>query len=65
MENDGHILIKGSDLTQDQAKQLVFKGMSNTEWVNNHGFWFKDGKPAAEGSGYYYPVCKSLSHLPY
>ena len=43
---------------------IPFQGASNPEWVKNHDFWFKDGKPS-EDAGYYYPVCRSLSHLPY
>jgi hypothetical protein len=58
-------LIKGKDLTQERKEMLKFKGMKNPEWVENHEFYFIDGKPADVNSGYYYPVCKSLSHLPY
>lgn len=56
-------LIKGSELTAVQKSMLKFNGMKNEAWVNNHSFYFIDKKPATEESGFYYPVCKSLSHL--
>jgi hypothetical protein len=58
-------LIKGTELTDEQKAMLEFNGMKNPEWVNNHEFYFIDGKPASKDSGYYYPVCKSFSWLPY
>ncbi len=63
-KNNGNVLIKGINLTADQKSLLTFKGMSKTEWVKNHSFWFKDGKPSTE-NGFIYPVSNSLSHLPY
>jgi len=63
--NNGHILIKGIDLTESQKAMLEFKGMLNREFVECHSFWFKDGKPATYESGYYYPRCTSLKYLPY
>ena len=56
-------LIKGSELTTEQRNMLKFNGMSNPEWVSNHSFWFKNGKPC-EDDGFKYPHCHSLSHLP-
>lgn len=61
--NDNY-LVKGSDLTDEQKAMLKFNGMKNPEWVSCHSFWFKDGRPSTEDD-YYYPVCKSLSFLPY
>jgi len=61
---NGNYLVKGSELTDGQKAMLKFRGMKNPEWVLCHSFWFKDGKPSTE-DGYYYPVCKSLSFLPY
>jgi hypothetical protein len=61
---NGNVLIKGKDLSPEQKSLLKFNGMSKPEFVKNHSFWFKDGKPSTE-EGYYYPVCHSLSHLPY
>jgi hypothetical protein len=58
-------LIKGSQLTKEQKSMLKFKGMQNEAWVNNHSFYFIDNKPATTESGLYYPVCNSLTHLPY
>ena len=46
-------LIKGTELTDEQKAMLKFNGMKNPEWVNNHEFYFIDGKPASEDSGYY------------
>lgn len=57
-------LIKGTNLSDEQKGMLQFNGMKNPEFVKNHNFYFIDGKPADINSGYYYPVCKSLSHLP-
>ncbi len=57
-------VIKGKDLTSEQRAMLKFNGMKNESWVNNHSFNFIDGVPAKEGSGLYYPICNSLSHLP-
>ena len=57
-------LIKGSDLTAEQKAMLKFNGMSRQSFVNNHSFWFTDGKPSTD-AGHYYPVCNSLSHLPH
>lgn len=62
--NNGNTLIKGSQLTVGQKSMLKFKGMESQQFILNHSFWFKDGKPSIE-EGYYYPVCYSLSHLPY
>ena len=63
-ENNGNQLIKGEDLTIEQRSKLKFNGMNNPAWIKNHSFWFKNGSPSQD-QGYYYPVCKSLSHLPY
>ena len=63
MENNGNILIKGSDLTQEQIEMIPFKIKHNPEAIKCHSFWFKDGKPSND-EGYYYPVCKSLKYLP-
>ena len=57
-------LIKGTELTADQKSQLKFNGMQNPEFVKNHSFWFENNKPTKR-IGYSYPVCHSLSHLPY
>lgn len=62
--HNGNILIKGENLTHEQRSLLKFKGASNPEWVKNHSFWFKNDKPSQD-DGYYYPICNSLSHLPY
>lgn len=61
---NGNKLIKGIDLTEEQKQLLKFKGMANPEFVTNHSFWFKNGNPSTD-EGYIYPVCHSLSHLPY
>ena len=61
---NGTVLIKGSELTDEQKAMLKFNGMKNPEFVANHSFWFKDGKPATEDR-FLYPVCHSLSHLPH
>ncbi len=61
---NGNILIKGIDLTNEQRTMLKFRGAKSDKWVRCHSFWFKDGKPSTD-SEYYYPVCKSLSFLPY
>ena len=58
-------LIKGTELTQEQKEMLKFNGMKNPGFVANHSFYFIDGEPAKIDSGYYYPVCHSLSHLPH
>ncbi len=57
-------LIKGTNLTNEQKALLTFRGMANPKFVKNHSFWFCDNKPCNE-QGYIYPVCHSLSHLPY
>jgi hypothetical protein len=62
--NNGNVLIAGKDLSSEQIASLSFKGASNPEWIKSHKFWFKDGKPSTE-QGFYYPVVKSLSFLPY
>lgn len=59
------ILIEGAKLTTDQINMLPFRGMADSEWVKCHSFYFIDELPASEDSGYYYPVCKSLSFLPH
>lgn len=64
MDNNGNILIKGENLSTEQKAMLKFNGMKNPEFIKNNSFWFKDGKPSTE-KGFYYPVCHSLSHLPY
>jgi hypothetical protein len=64
MENNGNVLIKGIDLTPEQKSLLKFNGKQKPEWLKNHSFWFKNGKPSDE-KGYFYPVSNSLSHLPY
>ena len=61
---NGNYLVQGNNLTNDQKQLLHFNGMKNPEWVKSHSFWFKDGKPSID-KGYYYPICKSLSFLPY
>ncbi len=61
--NNGNILIKGDNLSEEQLSLLKFYGMKNPEFVKNHSFWFKDNKPS-EDDGFYYPVCHSVSHLP-
>jgi len=58
-------LIKGADLTSEQINMLPFSGKSNREWIACHSFYFIDGIPASKDSGFYYPVCNSLSFLPY
>lgn len=60
----GNILIKGTDLTDDQKSMLKFRGMENPQFVKNHSFYFKSGKPSTE-EGFYYPVGHSFSHLKY
>ncbi len=62
--NNGNTLIKGDNLSAEQLSLLKFNGMKRPEFVKNHSFWFKDNKPSTE-QGYAYPVCHSLSHLPY
>jgi hypothetical protein len=57
-------LIKGTELTSEQKVQLKFNGMQNPAFVRNNSFWFEDNKPCTR-IGYYYPVCNSLSYLPY
>jgi hypothetical protein len=54
--------IRGKDLTEEQKGMLTFHGMSNPEFVKNHGFYFVDGKPS-KIDGYYYPMFYSLSHV--
>lgn len=61
---NGNYLVKGTQLTPAQKEMLKFNLMKNPEAVKAHSFWFKDGKPSTE-NGYYYPVCHSLSFLPY
>jgi hypothetical protein len=61
---NGNYLVKGKDLTQEQKNLLKFNGMKNPEFVENHSFWFKDGKPSTEDN-FYFPVCHSLAFLPY
>ena len=57
-------LIKGTQLTTEQKAMLKFNGMQNPEFVKHNSFWFEDGQPS-KNIGYYYPVCTSLSYLPY
>ena len=57
-------LIKGTDLTTEQKNMLKFFGMAKPEWVENHSFYFEDGKPS-KNPAYYYPVCHALTHLQY
>lgn len=64
INNNGNVLINGSDLTEEQKGMLKFKGMKNPDFVRCNSFWFKDGKPSMDYK-YYYPVCKSLEYLPY
>jgi hypothetical protein len=59
-----HYLVKGTNLTNEQKNLLKFNGMKNPSFVENHSFWFKDGKPSTE-EGYIYPLCNSLIYLPY
>lgn len=59
------ILINGKNLTTEQKAQLNFKGAKNPEWVNNHSFYFNEDGTLCKEDGYTYPVCHSLSHLPY
>jgi len=54
-------LINGRNLTDEQKAMLKFNGMKNPLFILNHSFYFQNNKPA-EGK---YPVCHSLSHLPY
>lgn len=61
---NGNILIKGKDLTVEQKTLLTFRGMRSQQFVLNHSFWFKNNRPSKE-EGYIYPVCHSLTHLPY
>lgn len=67
MENNGHTKIKGINLSNEQIEllKLNFKGMDNLEFIKCHSFWFKDGLPATENSGYYYPNIDSWNFLPY
>jgi hypothetical protein len=58
-----HELIKGINLTSEQKSLLKFNGMQNPSFVENHSFWFKNGKPSTE-AGFIYPVSHSFSHLP-
>lgn len=65
MKQTEDILIKGSDLTESQKAQLQYNGMKNPEWIKAHSFWFAaDGKKSANPK-HYYPVCHSLTWLPY
>jgi len=59
---NGHVLVKGINLTNEQKSLLTFKGMSNPKFVKNHSFWFKDGKPSTD-ENFYYPISHSFSHL--
>ena len=60
------ILIEGKNLTAEQIELIPFWGASKMSWVKNHSFYFsKDGKQYTTNTNEYYPVCKSLSHLPY
>jgi hypothetical protein len=59
-ENNGNILIRGSDLTPEQRAQLKWNGAKSPQWVYEHSFWFKNGKPSTD-DGYYYPVFRSLA----
>ena len=61
---NGNHLVSGLDLTPEQRAQLTFYGMKNPNFVKNHSFWFKDGKPSTEDK-FTYPVSHSFSHLPY
>ena len=63
--NEEQKLIKGAYLTEEQKAMLKFRGMKNPEWIKCHSFYFIDGKPATEESGFYYPVTISLGFLPY
>lgn len=63
MKNNGNYLIKGSNLTIDQKAMLKFNGMKNPVFVQNHSFYFKDGKPSTDEK-FIYPVSHSFSHLP-
>jgi hypothetical protein len=64
VEENGHYLIRGIDLTQEQKTLITFRGMKYSFFIENHSFWFKDGKPATQ-DGYFFPICHSLSYLPY
>jgi hypothetical protein len=63
--DDKPVLIKGTELTDEQRSKLKFNGMQNPDWVNSHSFYFINNKPAPEDSDYYYPVMNSASWLPY
>lgn len=64
MKSNNIILVRGVDLSQEQINMLPFNGKHNPEFVNNHSFYFENGSPC-RNPGYYYPVCHSVSHLPY
>jgi hypothetical protein len=59
------ILVAGKDLTLAQKDQLKFNGMKDTQWVNNHSFYFNADGTKCQEVGFLFPVCHSLSHLPY
>ena len=60
-------LIKGTDLTPEQKDVMTWRGMETDGFIECHSFYFKNGKPTTweEDEGYYYPVCHSLSYLPF
>lgn len=60
------ILLLGASLTDKQVMLLPFKGAKNPKWIINHSFYFsEDGELYTTNQSEYYPICKSLSHLPY
>jgi hypothetical protein len=63
-ENNGNVLIKGIELTNEQRSLLKFNLMADDLKVKCHSFWFKNGLPSTE-EGFYYPVCHSFKFLPY